>query len=208
MSGEDFELTLFDRVNVIRDTIARNGEENFYLSYSGGKDSTVLSRLIDMAVPGNRIPRVYINTGIEYRDMVDFVKELAEGDDRFVVVAPSKPIVSVLKEFGYPFKSKRHSHALSVYQNSGKGKCVNAYLGGKLCPKCLRYQFEPGFPLKISEKCCLKLKKEPFRKWAKENRKAIAMTGMRKGEGGRVNTFPAAPFSKRGNWRSSIPSSR
>ena len=67
MSDEDFELTLFDRVNVIRDTIARNGEGNFYLSYSGGKDSTVLSHLIDMAVPGNRIPRVYINTGIEAR---------------------------------------------------------------------------------------------------------------------------------------------
>lgn len=198
MSDEDFELTLFDRVNVIRDTIARNGEENFYLSYSGGKDSTVLSHLIDMAVPGNRIPRVFINTGIEFADLVAFVKEIAEKDDRFAIIAPSRPIGAVLKEFGYPFKSKRHSHALSVYQNSGKGKYVNAYLGGKFCPKCLRYQFEPGFPLKISEKCCLKLKKEPFKKWAKGNRKTITMTGMRKGEGGAREHFSGCTIFKEG----------
>lgn len=63
---EDYELTLFDRLNAIRDTINKYGEENFYLSFSGGKDSTVLHHLIDMALPNNKIPRVFINTGIEY----------------------------------------------------------------------------------------------------------------------------------------------
>jgi predicted phosphoadenosine phosphosulfate sulfurtransferase len=55
---EDFELTLFDRLNAIRDTINKYGIDNFYLSFSGGKDSTILHHLIDMAIPNNKIPRV------------------------------------------------------------------------------------------------------------------------------------------------------
>ena len=69
------EFLLQDRLNVIRDTINKYGEENFYLSFSGGKDSTVVHHLLDMAIPGNRIPRVFINTGIEYNAIVEFARE-------------------------------------------------------------------------------------------------------------------------------------
>ena len=69
------EFILQDRIGVIRDTIAKYGEDNFYLSFSGGKDSTVVHHLLDMAVPGNRIPRVFSNTGIEYNAIVEFVRE-------------------------------------------------------------------------------------------------------------------------------------
>lgn len=62
----DNELLLFDRINVIKDTINKYGEDKFYLSFSGGKDSTVLHHLVDMALPNNRIPRVFANTGIEH----------------------------------------------------------------------------------------------------------------------------------------------
>ena len=57
-------------------TIKKYGEENFAISFSGGKDSTVLHYLVDMAIPGNKIPRVFINTGIEYSHIVNFVNEL------------------------------------------------------------------------------------------------------------------------------------
>ena len=68
------EFLLQDRIQKIRQIIRKYGEENFYLSFSGGKDSTVLSALIDMALPDNKIPRVYANTGIEYRLILDFVE--------------------------------------------------------------------------------------------------------------------------------------
>ena len=71
----DNELILFDRLEVIRLTIEKYGEDNFYLSFSGGKDSTVVHHLLDMAVPGNRIPRVFSNTGIEYNAIVEYVRE-------------------------------------------------------------------------------------------------------------------------------------
>ena len=72
------EFLLQDRLQKIRQIINKYGEENFYQSFSGGKDSTVLSALIDMALPDNTIPRVYANTGIEYRLILDFVERERE----------------------------------------------------------------------------------------------------------------------------------
>lgn len=183
----DYELLLFDRLNVIKDTINKYGEENFYLSFSGGKDSTILHYLIDMALPNNRIPRVFIDTGIEYLDIVKFVKELASKDERFVIIAPSKPIKQVLEKYGYPFKSKEHSLYVNVYQNQGnESKTIQRYLNPSEkrksfgCPMILKYQFEKDFNIKISNQCCYKLKKEPVKKWAKQNNKSITITGIRK----------------------------
>lgn len=118
MMNEDFELVLFDRLNVIKDTIQKFGEENFFLSFSGGKDSTILHYLIDMAIPENKIPRVYSNTGIEYKKNVEFVKNLASKDDRFIILNPSVKIKKTLDKYGYPFKSKEYSQWHKVFKNN------------------------------------------------------------------------------------------
>lgn len=187
----DNELLEFDRINVIKDTIKKYGEDNFYLSFSGGKDSTILHYLLDIALPNNRIPRVFINTGIEYLKIVEFVKNLASKDDRFVIIAPSVNVKQMLEKYGYPFKSKQHSHNLMVYQHSGlQGHTVKKYLGIEkgnnifICPEKLRYQFTPEFKLKVSDQCCMQMKKKPIAKWEKENHRHIGITGMRNSEGG------------------------
>lgn len=186
----DNELLLFDRINVIKDTINKYGEENFYLSFSGGKDSTIVHYLLDQALPNNNIPRVFINTGIEYQMIVDFVKGLAKDDPRFVIINPSQPIKPTLEKYGYPFKSKQHSHNVMVYQHSGIGTSVKRYLGiiesntKFRCPKSLEYQFTSDFTIKLSDNCCRKLKKEPIHKWENQNHRHIAITGMRNDEGG------------------------
>ena len=78
------EFILQDRLQKIKQIIDRFGEENFYLSFSGGKDSTVLSALVDMALPYNQIPRVFADTGIDLNIVRDFVFDMAKSDDRFV----------------------------------------------------------------------------------------------------------------------------
>ena len=188
----EYELMLFDRIEMIKTVNKQYDlEKNAYISFSGGKDSTVLHYLIGLALPNNRIPRVFINTGIEYLDIVNYVKYLAANDDRFIILAPTQTIKKVLDQYGYPFKSKEHSLYLSVYQNKGlETKTVQRYLNPSKkresygCPKLLNYQFSNDFNIKISNLCCLKLKKEPVKKWAKNNNKAITLTGMRKSEGG------------------------
>lgn len=109
------EFLLQDRLGVIRDTINKYGEDNFCIAFSGGKDSTIVHHLVDMALPNNKIPRVYSNTGIEYQKIVDFVKDMASKDDRIIIIKPSKNIRKTLEEKGYPFKSKEHSQWLSIY---------------------------------------------------------------------------------------------
>lgn len=86
------EFILQDRLQKIKQIINQYGEENFYLSFSGGKDSVVLSALVDMAIPDNKIPRVYADTGIEIDIIKDFVFKLKEKDERIQIIKPSKNI--------------------------------------------------------------------------------------------------------------------
>lgn len=191
----DNELILFDRLNIIRDVVNKYGQENFYISFSGGKDSTVLHYLVDKALPNNNIPRVFVNTGIEYIDIVKFVKKMAEKDKRIKIINPSRNVKQMLESDGYPFKSKEFSHILAIYQRSGIKPSVERYLnedsGKYKCPNVLRYMFNDDFNIKISEKCCLRLKKEPFKKWQKENGKSITLTGMMASEGGLRESIPS-----------------
>lgn len=199
---EDYEMTLFDRLAVIRDTIAKYGENNFYVSFSGGKDSTIIHHLVDMAIPGNKIPRVFINTGIEYVDIAAFVRSLAASDSRFVIVNPIKPINQVLEKYGYPFKSKEHSLKIGQWQKGMKSPNIIKYVQGDStfsCPRCLRYQGEQGYPLHLSNQCCYKLKKEPAHAYEKRSGRSIPILGLRIDEGGqRSNHKGCAIFDKKG----------
>lgn len=190
--SEDFELTLQDRMASIRDFVTRNGEGNFYLSFSGGKDSTILSAIIDEAIPGNSIPRVYCDTGIEYRAVRDFVMAKAESDPRVSVIRPNKPIKATLEAVGYPFKSKEHSKKLSMWAKGSRSESVRRYAEGDrfACPKKLRYQFSEGLPFKVSDRCCYELKKKPFKGYERSSGRRIAILGLRSGEGGQRANHP------------------
>ena len=184
------EFILFDRIEKIKQINAEYDlENNSYISFSGGKDSTILSYLIDLALPNNNIPRVFINTGIEYNAIVEFVKDMQKTDSRIIVINSSVNIKQMLEKYGYPFKSKEHSLKVSEYKKGSRAKSIIYYkeMQGKSrysCPKKLLYQYEDNFKIKLSDKCCYKLKKEPSQKWERENNKFITITGMRKEEGG------------------------
>ena len=187
------EFLLQDRLQKIRQIVGKYGEDNFYVSFSGGKDSTVLSALVDMALgEQNQIPRVYANTGIEYRLILDFIEREKEKPHNWelVIIKPQTPIKEMLERDGYPFKSKKHAKKLGTYQRHGMTKTALNYLNPSegcstfACPKMLRYQFTPEFKLKVDYKCCVNLKEKPLHDWAKENKKPYAMIGVMKAEGG------------------------
>lgn len=185
------EFLLSDRIQKIQQIIDTYGEENFYVSFSGGKDSCVLSALIDMAIPENKIPRVYSNTGIEYRMMVDFVEKQKEKRHpwELVIIKPTIKIKKMLEEDGYPFKSKKHAKKLGTYQRNGWTKTTQNYLYPSedcktfACPKKLHYQFTEEFKLKVDYKCCVNLKEKPLDRWGKANNKPYSILGIRKAEG-------------------------
>ena len=189
------EFILQDRLQKIRQIINQYGEDNFYISFSGGKDSTVLSALVDMAIPENTIPRVFADTGIELKMIKDFVLEIQKTDGRIVVIKPSVSIKRNLEENGYPFKSKHHAHYLERFSRIGMCDSIKHYLGENVkgvtwgerstCPKKLKYQFDKHYELKISDKCCVNLKEKPLGLWGKENGKPYTILGVMRSEGGR-----------------------
>lgn len=189
------DFILEDRLQKIRQIIGEYGEENFYISFSGGKDSAVLSALVDIAIPGNVIPRVFADTGIELKMIKNFVLKMQKVDNRIVMIESSVPIRKSLERDGYPFKSKHHAHYLERFNRIGMCDSIKHYLGENVkgavwgkrstCPKKLKQQFDSNYKLKISDKCCVNLKEKPLDKWAQEHGKPYTILGVMRSEGGR-----------------------
>lgn len=195
----DNEFTLADRVAKIKSIQEQHDiNANGYISFSGGKDSTVLSRLIDEALPSNTIPRVFFNTGIEISKTLDFVKRMQERDSRVVIFNSGVDIKAMLEKEGYPMHSKKFSQRLCSWQNGRVRRDVDYYLhkrtfigknGEELpsrycCPERLLYAFTDKFTLKVSDKCCTRLKKDTARRYERESGRYCAIIGIRVEEGG------------------------
>lgn len=172
-----------------------------YLSFSGGKDSTVLLALIKMCeeiytIPPNAIPAVFIDTGIELRATKDFVIWVKKNwYSNVEIIRPEKPFAKVLEEYGKPIKSKMKSEFISRYQKNrnedqlsfkymiGVGKNGKTYAKTKIANKDL-HLLHPDFDIRISNKCCELLKKKPFAKYNKDNGIKGYFVGERMAEGG------------------------
>ncbi len=91
------------------------------LSFSGGKDSTVVAELILMAQKEYNlpdIPFVFADTQVEYDAIYEFVDWFSKNKHPIEIVKPSKPFGKVLKEYGLPFGSKMKSEFINSYQNN------------------------------------------------------------------------------------------
>lgn len=127
MNNEEFEFTLFDRDVKLNELSKQYADllSKSCIAFSGGLDSCVVSKLIDIVFPNNNIPRIYKDTGIEYPQIRKFVKTMALKDKRFIYLPPSKNIQKTLEKVGYPFKSKQHGHNFQIYKNNIE-KCEEA----------------------------------------------------------------------------------
>ncbi len=81
---------------------------NVYISFSGGKDSTVLLDLVRNVCGLSDVPAVFIDTGLEYPEIRDFVKTY----DNVEWLRPKKNFKQVIKDYGYPFISKEVSNCV------------------------------------------------------------------------------------------------
>ena len=163
----DFEFMLEDRISKIKAINEQyNLLDNSYIAFSGGKDSVVLSHLIDIALPNNKIPRVFANTGIEYISLVKYVKNIQLSDDRIIILNQKRNIKKTLEQYGYPFKSKEYALRVNQFNKGSNANYIKHYLSTNnskyfKCPKCLRYQFEEVGKYNYSNQCCYRLKKYP-----------------------------------------------
>ena len=90
----------------IRQWVNEFGEDGVYVSFSGGKDSTVLLDIVRKMYPD--IKAVFVDTGLEFPEIREFVKTF----DNVEWLRPKKNFVQVIKEYGYPFISKEVSESV------------------------------------------------------------------------------------------------
>ena len=181
-----------------------------YVSFSGGKDSTVLLALIklcqELYTVGD-IPAVFSNTGIELGVTVDFVKWVKENYYPNVkIIYPEKSFDWVLKNKGKPILSKLKSQELHRWHYCERSEALHSLMlkgetlnGGftitsKIGDKDM-HMMSDSFPIKTSHLCCNYMKKKPFAKYAKDNRLLGSIVGIRNSEGG-VRTLNTNKRSK------------
>lgn len=136
-----------------------------YISFSGGKDSTVLLNLVRTLYPETKA--IYIDTGLEYPEIREFVKTI----DNVVWLRPEMNFKQVILKYGYPLISKEQSAFIQEYRTtkSAKLKSIrwngNKYGRGKISEK---WKFLVESPFLIGDKCCDLMKKNPAKKFEKQ----------------------------------------
>lgn len=149
-------------------------DEQVYISFSGGKDSSVLLHLAREVY--SSIPACFVNTGLEFPEVTDYIKTIDNVDWR----KPKIPFKKVIETFGYPVVNKEQSEYLYDYREKQSEKLKHKRWYGdhkKRFKISEKWKFLVDAPFKISDYCCDVLKKRPFEKYEKEtNRKPILGT--------------------------------
>jgi 3'-phosphoadenosine 5'-phosphosulfate sulfotransferase (PAPS reductase)/FAD synthetase len=141
-----------------------------YISFSGGKDSTVLLDIARKIYP--KIPAVFIDTGLEYPEIVDFVRST----ENVLFIKPKMSFFEVIKKHGYPVISKEQSLYIYQIKNSKSEKLIDMRLNGvshyrdkKRFKLSEKWKYLLDAPFKISDKCCSELKLKPVSYYEKKH---------------------------------------
>jgi 3'-phosphoadenosine 5'-phosphosulfate sulfotransferase (PAPS reductase)/FAD synthetase len=158
----------------IRDWVREYGESGVYVSFSGGKDSTVLLHMVREDFPD--VEAVFVNTGLEYPEIQQFVKSF----DNVTIVRPKMRFDEVIKKYGYPLISKNVSHQVKIARNSPNGNVAqnifNLNTKGKYA--LYRYNALRYTDFEICDRCCDIMKKDPAKKYQKETSKVPFLATM------------------------------
>ena len=147
------------------------------MSFSGGKDSTVLLHLAREVY--SDIPAVFCNTGLEYPEIVKFAGQ----QSNIEIVRPEINFADVIDTYGYPVIGKEIAetiHQGRIALEEGKtGKYATSRLkrlrgeltkpdGTKSQFNCEKWAFMLEAPFEVGSDCCRVMKKKPMHKYEKQ----------------------------------------
>lgn len=137
-----------------------------YVSFSGGKDSTVLLHLARNL--SDAMPAVFVDTGLEYPEIRQFVKTI----NNVTWLKPKISFHKIIKKYGYPIISKTVSMGFDRYHNTVSNEQKKLRLHGGINPTSGKKQYRSipkkwhyltSSGIKFSDRCCAHIKKEPIR---------------------------------------------
>lgn len=154
----------------IRAWVDEFGEDGVYVSFSGGKDSTVLLDVVRKDYPS--IEAVFVNTGLEYPS----VRQFALSKENVTELRPGMNFRDVIIKYGYPVISKQVSHSVGVARRNPNGNVMkNIFDPNKKGQYAMyRYSYLLNAPFFVSEKCCDEMKKRPMKSISKSKKPIIA----------------------------------
>lgn len=151
-----------------------------YVSFSGGKDSTVLKHIVDGMY--DDVPAVFVNTGLEYPEIQTFVRDVKAGKyDCFntdvEILRPEMRFDDVIQKYGYPVVSKEVSERI-YYAKRGASwalRCMNGLnpdgTESAFKKRTSKWKYLMEAPFDVSHKCCTIMKKAPAKKYENETGK-------------------------------------
>ncbi len=164
---------------LIQEAIDRYGQDYIYVSYSGGKDSTVLSHLARDIHPN--ILHIFSNTTCEYPETLKQIKwEKEKNGMNLLIATPTDKygerwnFKRVVEQEGFPMFTKEVANAIRTYRRAKSEKTRQnsiEYLTRRF-KRFLRYK-----DYNISDRCCEKLKKAPIKKLAKQLKMECTLIG-------------------------------
>lgn len=134
------------------------GEDGVYVSFSGGKDSTVLLDIVRKDYP--KIPAVFVNTGLEYPS----VRRFALSRENVMELRPKMNFRDVVIKYGYPIIGKQLCKKITEARRGSRVALRN--FTGEMKNSLFdysKYSFALNAPFNVSEKCCDVMKKKPFK---------------------------------------------
>jgi len=142
-----------------------------YISFSGGKDSTVLLHIARGLYPD--IPAVFCDTGLEYPEVRNFVHT----QFNVTILRPKMGFKEVIEKYGYPVISKEQAQYISEYKHTKSEKLRNIRWNGNKSNRgkiSIKWRRVLDAPFEVSDKCCDIMKKNPAKAYEKSTgRKAI-----------------------------------
>lgn len=161
--------------NRIREWIREFGKDGVYVSFSGGKDSTVLLDIVRCEYP--EVKAVFFDTGLEYPEIREFVKTYENVD----WVKPKMTFKETIMTYGYPFTSKEISEVV-YYARRDLKQGLRRKWYDKLTTDTSRYnarrhRYMLDAPFEIGNRCCAVFKKRPSHEYEKKTgRKKMTAT--------------------------------
>lgn len=163
-------------VKRIKDWVNEYSEDGVYVSFSGGKDSTVLLHIVREVMGLKDVPAVFVDTGLEYPEIREFVK----GFENVVWLKPKMNFRQVIDTYGYPFISKEVARTVKgakkgqrtrIEKLNGTYRMKN---GEKSFFQKTKWKFLLDAPFEIDSYCCDIMKKNPTKAYeTKTGRKPI-----------------------------------